>query len=244
MTVRINHISGPRNISTAMMYSFRSRADTTVVDEPLYGHFLRVKPDVDHPGRAETMASMQTDGEAVIRDVILGDHETPVVFFKNMAHHIIDTGLDLGFLDQVTNVLLIRDPAEMLPSLLDGFPSATATETGFPQQVVLLRRIVDSGAEPIVLDSKQVLLDPPGVLAELCRRIGIPWDPAMLSWEPGPKPEDGVWSVHWYHRLHETTGFAPYVPKDVAVPEQHQDTLQELQRCYAELSPYAIEAQG
>ena len=25
-----------------MMYSWRQRADTTVVDEPLYGHYLRV----------------------------------------------------------------------------------------------------------------------------------------------------------------------------------------------------------
>ena len=32
--------SGPRNISTALMYSFAQRDDTRVVDEPLYGHYL------------------------------------------------------------------------------------------------------------------------------------------------------------------------------------------------------------
>ena len=36
----INLISGPRNVSTALMYSFAQREDTAVVDEPLYGHYL------------------------------------------------------------------------------------------------------------------------------------------------------------------------------------------------------------
>ena len=32
--------SGPRNISTALMYSFAQRDDTAVYDEPLYAHYL------------------------------------------------------------------------------------------------------------------------------------------------------------------------------------------------------------
>lgn len=32
--------SGPRNLSTAMMYAFGNRADTRVVDEPFYGAYL------------------------------------------------------------------------------------------------------------------------------------------------------------------------------------------------------------
>ena len=39
-TVRVALWSGPRNISTALMYAFAQRADTTVVDEPLYAHYL------------------------------------------------------------------------------------------------------------------------------------------------------------------------------------------------------------
>ena len=34
--MRIALWSGPRNVSTALMYSFRQRPDTTVIDEPLY----------------------------------------------------------------------------------------------------------------------------------------------------------------------------------------------------------------
>ncbi|WP_428842554.1 hypothetical protein [Panacibacter microcysteis] len=38
-TTRICLWSSPRNISTAMMYSFGRRADTIVFDEPLYAHY-------------------------------------------------------------------------------------------------------------------------------------------------------------------------------------------------------------
>lgn len=244
MTTRINLISGPRNISTALMYSFRSRSDTTVVDEPLYAHYLRVHPEVDHPGRQETLDSMSSDGEAVVCDVILGDYPTPVVFFKNMGHHVGGVGLDLSWLDEVTNVFLIRTPEAMLTSYIKNITDPTPEMTGMPQQVELLDRILAGGGQPIVLESTQVLLDPPGVLAELCRRIGIPWDEAMLAWPAGPKPEDGVWAEYWYHRLHATTGFEPHVPKSDTVPDHLEDTLAILEECYRRLRPYAIEAVG
>ncbi len=41
-TLRIHVWSGPRNVSTALMYSFAQRADTRVVDDPRYAHYLRV----------------------------------------------------------------------------------------------------------------------------------------------------------------------------------------------------------
>ena len=47
--------SGPRNVSTALLYSFAQRADTRAVDEPLYAHYLRVS-GADHPGRDAVLA--------------------------------------------------------------------------------------------------------------------------------------------------------------------------------------------
>ena len=41
MIKRINLLSGPRNISTALMYSFAQRTDTKVFDEPLYAYYLK-----------------------------------------------------------------------------------------------------------------------------------------------------------------------------------------------------------
>ena len=62
-TKRICLWSGPRNVSTALMYAFAQRSDTEVVDEPLYAHYLyRTERAEAHPGTAEVMASMSTDG--------------------------------------------------------------------------------------------------------------------------------------------------------------------------------------
>ena len=60
--------SGPRNVSTAVMYSFAQRPDTAVIDEPLYGHYLRLT-GAPHPGRDEVMAAMELDGHRVMAEM-------------------------------------------------------------------------------------------------------------------------------------------------------------------------------
>ena len=142
MVLRLNCWSGPRNVSTALMYSFRQRADTTVVDEPLYGHYLRVTGR-DHPGAAEVMEAMETDGERVVQETILGPCSTPVLFLKQMAHHLVF--VDAAFLGQCRNILLVRDPAEMLPSLAVQLPDANLNDTGLAWQVEMAEAIVATG---------------------------------------------------------------------------------------------------
>ena len=64
LTTRINAWSSPRNISTAFMYSFAQRPDTTVVDEPLYAHYLsKTDSEAGHPGTDEVLASQENDGD-------------------------------------------------------------------------------------------------------------------------------------------------------------------------------------
>lgn len=242
MTTRVHLISGPRNLSTALMYSFRSRADTTVVDEPLYGHYLRVT-GIDHPGRDDVLATEETDGARAITDTILGPCDTAVLFLKSMGHHTVGVGLDLAFLERVTNVFLTREPEDMLSSLTRQLPNPTVEMTGLAQQVELVKRITEGGATPIVIDSKNLLLDPPGVLRRLCGAIGIPWDEAMLEWPAGPKPEDGVWAPYWYGRLHRTTGFEPYRPTGDPLTPHLDEVLAECRRLYARLAPFAIRAE-
>ena len=58
MSTKIIHaISGPRNISTALMYSFASRPTCLVVDEPFYGIYLK-NNNLAHPGRDEILSQM------------------------------------------------------------------------------------------------------------------------------------------------------------------------------------------
>ena len=236
MTERINCWSGPRNVSTAMMYSFRERCDTTVVDEPLYAHYLRVTGR-DHPGRDQVLASQNSDGDAVVRNILLGEYDTPIVFFKQMAHHLID--LDENFLAASTNILLTRDPRDMLPSLAVQLPDATLADTGLENQVRLLQSIIKHGEHPVVIDSGSLLDDPEVSLNHLCERLGIKRDSSMLSWARGPKPEDGVWAPFWYHNVHNSTGFDRRLPSSRDVPPNLLSVLDEAIGLFDQLLEFA-----
>lgn len=229
--------SGPRNLSTAMMYSWRQRADTTVFDEPLYAHYL-AESGRDHPGRDDVLASQENDGQAVIDDVMLAEYETPIVFFKQIAKHI--GGLDLSFLPQFTNVLLTREPHDMLTSWQVQMPDSTIADTGYPELLQILDILLDAGQEPIVIETSRLLGDPVGILGGVCERIGIDFDEAMLSWPAGPKPEDGVWAPHWYDGVWGSTGWKPHKPKDVELLPQLEAALEEANAAYNRLLPYRL----
>ncbi len=226
--LRICLWSGPRNVSTALMYAFAQRRDTRVVDEPLYAHYLRVS-GARHPGYRDVLAAQDPDGEHVVRDTILGAVDRPVVFFKQMAHHLVE--LDLAFLERTVNVLLTRDPRDMLPSLVNQVPVPTLADTGLARQCELVAWLRDRGQDPPILDARELLRDPAEVLAQLCAQLGIAFDDGMLSWPAGPIPEDGVWAPHWYHNVHRSTGFGPYREKRAALDPA-------LEAVYAECKPW------
>ncbi len=238
MTKPICLWSGPRNVSTALMYSFAQRDDIRVVDEPLYGHYLRVTGAV-HPGGEEVMRAMDCDGNAVMRDLLEAQSRDPLprLFLKHMAHHLVD--IDTAFLRSTTNVILVRDPREMLPSLTIQVPHATLVDTGLRRQCELLAELEALGQHAAVLDSRELLLDPRGVLTALCEHLDLPFDAAMLSWPAGPRAEDGVWAPHWYHAVHKSTGFAPYSPK-TGFPEPLSGLLEECRPWYEKLYARAI----
>ncbi|MCB1065375.1 MAG: sulfotransferase family protein [Verrucomicrobiae bacterium] len=237
----INLLSGPRNVSTALMYAFAQRADAAVVDEPLYGHYLRLT-QAPQPHWQEMVEILETDGEKVVREVILSPPSGKGVWFiKNMAHHLID--LDFAWLSdpRMVNVFLIRDPVQMLPSLINQIAEPTMRDAAYESQAQWFRELDAAGLNPQVLDAKALLLDPEGVLNELCQRLGIDFDPAMLSWEPGPRPEDGPWAKYWYHNLHRSKGFAPYTEKTEPFPERLQPLLEASRPHYEYLLGRAIQ---
>jgi hypothetical protein len=242
MTIRINSWSGPRNVSTALMRSFGQRTDTRVVDEPLYGHYLATT-GAPHPALQELLEVLETDARKVVDEVILGPSERPVLFLKQMVHHLT-ADLNTEFLERCVNVLLVRDPAEVIASLVNQLPEPTLRDVGLERQSSLFEELRALGQDPPVVDSGQLLLDPEHVLKELCERIGVEWDPAMLSWPAGPRPEDGPWAPHWYENLWRSTGFAPYVEKNVRVPEHCDELLERCRTHYEMLSSHAIRARA
>lgn len=237
-TKRIVLWSGPRNISTALMYSFAQRSDTKVFDEPLYGYYLNESnADEYHPGAKEVLNEMETNGQKVI-DMMMGPHAADVVFFKHMTHHQLE--LDRSFMKDCINVILTRDPREMLTSIAKVIAHPKMSDIGYLAHLDILNEIKTLGQEPIVLDSKGILKDPQGVLKALCEKVGIPFHQKMLSWEPGPRPEDGSWAKYWYDNVHRSSGFSKYIKKDEAFPTNLKPLFEESMPCYEELIIYAI----
>jgi hypothetical protein len=221
------------------MYSFAERADTKVVDEPLYGHYLRAT-GADHPGRDEIMAVTSCDGHQVMLELLSESHDSPeVLFIKQMAHHLVD--IDHGFMQQTRNIFLIRNPKEMLPSLIIQLPHARLEDTGLKMQWQLFAALETEGQTPAIVDSRELLLDPPGVLRQLCENLEIEYTNDMLTWRAGPREEDGIWAPFWYHAVHKSTGFAPYVAK-TEFPAHLEPLLAECAPWYDKLYDRAIRA--
>ena len=205
--MRVAMWSGPRNLSTAMMYAFAQRADFAVVDEPFYGPYLRLT-GLNHPMRDQILASRPEDAIAVEKGLIgpIPDGK-PHVYHKHMCQHMID-GIPRGFMADCVNVFLLRHPARVIASFTREYERATAEDIGFARQAELYRYVLSLGQSPIVIDSEDIRRDPEGMLRGLCDALGLAWDPSMLSWPAGPKPYDGVWAPVWYRSLHRSTGFA------------------------------------
>lgn len=200
MTKRIAMWSGPRNLSTAMMYSFGARGDTRVVDEPFYAAYLAAT-GLDHPMGAQIIASQPNGYGDVVKSLFLPVSE-PVFYQKHMTHHMLpDWPLD--WTDDVINVFLIRHPARVIASYARKREGPTLEDIGFVQQA----RIFDRVEAPIVIDSADIRTNPAQMLQKLCARIGIGWDKKMLRWPAGGHAADGIWAAHWYGAVHRSTGF-------------------------------------
>ncbi|GAA0726758.1 HAD family hydrolase [Sphingomonas japonica] len=207
MTVRIAMWSGPRNLSTALMRSFSSRADCAVSDEPFYGCFLKASGE-PHPLAAETIASMDCDWRTVLATQS-GDApgDRPIWYQKHMPHHMIGP-VTIADMPAHRHAFLIRAPQRFVASYRAKNELRRPELLGFAQMRRYFEREADRiGRAPPVVDSDDILADPAALLRVLCDALAIPWDPAMLRWREGPHPEDGVWGRHWYDQVNRSTGF-------------------------------------
>jgi hypothetical protein len=236
---RIAMWSGPRNISTALLRSWGSRPDTFVCDEPFYAHYL-VRTGLPHPGADEVIASQENDWRKVVAWLLGPVPDGKAVFYqKQMAHHLLPD-MDRGWLSEVSNCFLIREPREMLTSLMHFIPRPTLADTGLPQQVEIFAAVQARGGRPPVVDARDVLENPRGVLSALCEALDVAFDERMLSWEPGLRETDGVWAKYWYAQVAKTTTFGRYQPKDEPLPEELSPLLAECEALYERLHSQRI----
>jgi hypothetical protein len=240
VTIRIAMWSGPRNLSTAMMRSFGSRADTFVSDEPFYGCFLKTS-GAQHPMREETITAMECDWNTVMATLRGPTPDGPPVWYqKHMWHHMVGP---IGYEDFAgfTHAFLIREPARMIASYLRKRESAEFEDFGLERQADFFEREADRlGRAPPVVDANDILSDPEGVLSKLCWAVGIPWDRAMLRWERGRRATDGPWAPHWYGAVEKSTGFEPPEIGSVHLPDDARRLAERCRPYYEKLAAYRL----
>ena len=229
--------SGPRNVSTAMMYSFAQRADTEVIDEPLYGYYL-TRTTTEHPAEKVVIDAMDNSAESVIKDTIVTPPSTPFRFLKQMAHHSRE--LDLSFLQLTDNVLLTRSPDYVVASLRHQIPNPALADTAFDAQVRIVDHLEANNQAAWVVDSADLLANPEGMLKALCDKLNMAFDPAMLSWPAGAKPYDGIWAPWWYDNVHRSTGFAAPRTTPAEVPDHLMALVDQCQPLYQKLLQHRL----
>ena len=230
----INLISGPRNLSTALMYSFSRRPDTTVIDEPFYAHYLSTT-GIDHPGRDETLKFMSADINEVLSNIFL-NQKCEVLFLKNMAHHHQQMKLD--FLEKMTNLFLVRNPHQLIASFAQVIQNPTMQDIGLEKSWELFNIV--KRQNPIVLDSAEILKDPKGLLKKLCKKLQIKFYDEMLSWKKGGIKEDGPWAKFWYKNVHNSNGFTKQKTSSRELPKNCQSLYIESLKYYDKLSSNSI----
>jgi len=244
VTIRIAMWSGPRNLSTAMMRSFGSRTDTFVTDEPFYGCFL-TQTGLDHPMREEVIASMDCAWRSVMHTLSGAPPDgAPIWYQKHMWHMMVGPiGYDdfAGF----RHAFLIREPERMIASYLKKREAARFEDFGLEKQAEFFERESDRlGRAPPVIDANDVLADPAAVLSRLCEALGIAWDPAMLSWAPGPRATDGVWAAHWYNAVEKSTGFGKPDTGPIELSQEDRRLAERMRPYYVRLAALRIEPAG
>lgn len=232
--------SGPRNISTAMMRAWDNRNDSIVCDEPLYAYFLK-ETGKPHPMAAKIIEKHESDKNRLTTWLTGPLPEGKRVFYqKHMTHHLIPS-MGSDWTVGVTNCFLIRKPSEMLTSYLKKMPGAELEDTGYPQQVEIFERVRSTtGETPLVIDSKDFLLHPRGMLSKMCDALDLDFQESMLSWEPGFRDTDGVWASHWYTEIPTSTGFRPYKPKNEPVPEEYRAVHEKCEELYLRLYEHRL----
>ena len=231
--MRIAMWSGPRNISTAMMYAFAARGDCEVVDEPFYASYLHLT-GLHHPMREEIIASQPIDPTEVIETL-----ERPAAaehsYHKHMSQHMIPQ-VPREWIDGFKNVFLIRHPARVIASYAAKRENPTLEDIGFRQQA----EIFDDVTDGVVIDSSDIRRNPRAALQALCGAIGLSFSDRMLKWPKGGHPADGVWAKHWYGAVCNSTGFGDPEGAMPNVPDNLSGVLEGAMPYYDHMRKHAL----
>ena len=216
----------PRSISTAFERVFVERDDFEVFHEPFSASYYYSQDRL-----SERYGDEKPDPENDYARVLARVLEPRVkrVFVKDMAYHAKPL-LNPEFAASFTNTFILRDPKYVLTSLNKMWPDFTLEETGYEHLWRLFRLATRVGQNPVVIDAMTFSENPVGVLAAYCERVGVPFDPDSLSWQPREVQRWESWDG-WHDEAQNSTGIKRAERRDFELPS-------ELERAYEQCLPY------
>lgn len=241
--------SCPRSRSTLIARSFEQLDGCIIYDEPLYAPYL-LNHALDHPERELVMAHRETGYDKVLQKMT-GDLPKGKVFSfqKQMAKHV-RLNSEINWLKSLTNFFIIRDPKEIILSYSKVCKIVTKEEIGMEAVYNLFEKLEAlTGETPLIVDSTDLIKNPRGYLSLICNKMGIDFSETMLSWEAGlgnakeDNPFPWLWTgelppTDWYSNIDSSTGFIPYVEKEVNLPDEQMPVFEECMIFYEKLKRY------
>ena len=241
----------PRSTSTAFEWMMRMRGDMACFHEP-FGEAWYQGEDARAPRLTADSKRKPGLSFASVEERLREAATKRPVFSKDMpqfTEHLWNG----DFFARFRHGFLIRDPAKVLASLDRSWAKTnysnvfTRKEIGFDEQRRLFDLLADqNGAAPVVVDSDDLLEDPPAMVARYCDAIGIPFIAEALSWEPGSRSEvlwyDGDDSI-WHETLKNSDGLKSQPRNDIDVtelPARLQDLYHEFLPHYQHLHGFRL----
>jgi hypothetical protein len=177
----------PRAVSTAFLRMMIERGDLTVIHEPLvtltdFGSVELTTPDggtVELAEVADVLAHLRIlarRGPVFSKDTL----EYRYQYLYDRTEQLAD----------FHHVFMVRDPAKAIASHFAMKPSVALGEIGYEHQSELFDRVrATADHEPVVISAERLIADPARVVAAFCDRVGLPFVPQALRWEPVDREE-------------------------------------------------------
>lgn len=190
--------SVPRSRSTAFFRMMLERGDFECVHEPFsYLHEF---------GSVVVGDRTVTNEKDLMRGLLRLAEQRPV-FFKDTTDERYDPMADEEFIQTVTHSFLIRHPEETARSYRKVNPGVRPEQLGFGHLAELRDAVLSAThQDPPLIESRDLLRDPAGVVREWCTQIGIDFVPEALHWSAGDRSEWAA-SSRWHRDVSGTTGF-------------------------------------
>ena len=124
-------------------------------------------------------------------------------------------------------------------------------EISFDAQHRLFHLLAErTGTAPVVIDSDDLLSDPPAMVRAYCEAIGLPFVAEALCWEPGARDEvlwyDGDDDI-WHASLRDSDGLKAQTPRPAdleLLPDSLRRYHDEFRKLYDALHAHRLTAPG